>query len=82
MRFILLALVCALRLPSLASAEPPPEFLTMWGIPSGDISSGMPWGVAVDAAGYQKFGFGPTPVASVTWGALKSRYRGEHGLQP
>ena len=54
----------------------------MWGIPSGDISSGMPWGVAVDAAGYQKFGFGPTPVASVTWGALKSRYRGEHGLQP
>jgi hypothetical protein len=25
----------------------------------------------------EKFGFAPTPVQGVTWGALKSRYRGE-----
>jgi hypothetical protein len=27
----------------------------------------------------EKFGFAPTPVQGVTWGALKSRYRGEVG---
>jgi hypothetical protein len=30
----------------------------------------------------QKFGFGPTPVAGVTWGSMKARYRGAPGAQP
>jgi hypothetical protein len=25
----------------------------------------------------QKFGYAPTPVASVTWGSVKARYRGQ-----
>jgi tripartite motif-containing protein 71 len=63
-------------------------FITKWG--SYGSSPGQffePIGIAVDANGYiyvadkanyriQKFGFGPTPVLSATWGALKNRYRG------
>ena len=52
-RFLLIfaGVICLSRSPSAAATEPPPQFLTMWGIPSG-VHSAMPWGVAVNAAGY------------------------------
>lgn len=67
-------------------------FITKWG--SSGASEGEflgPIGIAVDALGYiyvvdknnrriQKFGLAPTPVASVTWGSMKARYRAGTGL--
>jgi len=71
-------------------------FITKWGTYGHGTVPGQfdqPIGISVDAEGdiyvadkgndrIQKFGFGPTPVGSMTWGALKSRYRGERGAQP
>jgi DNA-binding beta-propeller fold protein YncE len=66
-------------------------YLRQWGTyGTGNGQFNVPSGVATDAAGnvyvadwynnrIQKFGPGPTPVHRVTWGALKSRYRGEVG---
>jgi sugar lactone lactonase YvrE len=65
--------------------------VTAWG--SYGASPGQfdnPIGIAVDGNGdvyvadtnnsrIQRFGFGPTPVQSVTWGSMKARYRGERG---
>jgi DNA-binding beta-propeller fold protein YncE len=70
------------------------QFVAKWG--SFGAAPGQfinPIGVAVDANGdiyvadsnnsrIEKFGFAPTPVQSVTWGALKSRYRSERGAEP
>jgi len=66
-------------------------FVTMFG--SGGTAYGQfdtALGIAVDAHGgiyvadrnnsrIQKFGSGPTPVAGVTWGSMKARYRGDRG---
>jgi DNA-binding beta-propeller fold protein YncE len=66
-------------------------FVTKWG--SFGTAPGQfinPIGVGVDANGdiyvtdsnnsrIEKFGFAPTPIQGVTWGALKSRYRAERG---
>jgi sugar lactone lactonase YvrE len=66
-------------------------FVTKWG--SFGAAPGQfvnPIGIAVDGNGdiyvadtnnsrIQKFSFAPTPVQGITWGALKSRYRGAPG---
>jgi len=68
-------------------------FVTMWG--SSGVANGQfedPLGIAVDAQSdsyvvdslnnrIQKFGPGPTPTLSSTWGALKNRYRGARGAE-
>lgn len=65
------------------------EFLLQWGtMGSGDGQFNTAGGVATDAYGtvyvtdpgnqrVQVFGPGPTSVHAVTWGGLKSRYRGD-----
>ena len=70
-------------------------FVSQWGSYGSATSQfDAPIGIAVDSHGdiyvadtnnyrIQKFGFAPTPVHGVTWGALKSRYRRERGaVQP
>ena len=66
-------------------------YLTQLGGPGHeDGQFNEPEGVGTDAAGnvyvadaynnrIQMFGSSPTPVNSVTWGSLKSRYRGAPG---
>lgn len=71
------------------------NFVTKWGSAgSGNGQFDNPIGIAVDGQGdiyvadtnnsrIQKFGFPPTPLQSLTWGGMKSRYRGERGaVQP
>lgn len=67
------------------------SFVTKWG--SYGTALGQfdnPIGIAIDGNGdiyvadtnnyrIQKFGLGTTAALGVTWGALKSRYRIEHG---
>jgi len=57
----------------------PPGYL---GSPT-DVAIGPDGAIyVIDGRVVQKFGYAPTPVQSVTWGAMKARYRAERGAAP